>query len=80
MANLEGALRGGSKLGVTPVLESRDIARWGYCPMKISTPDLNIICSPNVEYLGVMAWAAAFQWIEDKHGPGDLVEVGLYHL
>ena len=30
-----------------------------------------------MEYLGVMAWAAAFQWIEDKHGPGDLVEVGL---
>ena len=25
----------------------------------------------------MMAWAAAFQWIEDKHGPGDLVEVGL---
>ena len=40
----------------------------------------NIICSPNVEYLGVMAWAAAFQWIEDKHGPGDLVEVASYHL
>ena len=55
--NLESALRGGNKIGVSPVLESRDIA------------------NPNVEYLGVMAWAAAFQWIDDKHGPGELVEV-----
>ena len=59
VANLEGALRGGTKLGVSPVLESRDIA------------------NPNVEYLGVMAWAAAFQWIDDRHGPGEMVEVKL---
>ena len=57
--NLDGALRGGARLGVTPVLESRDIA------------------SPSVEYLGVMAWAAQFQWIPDKAGPAELVEMRL---
>jgi hypothetical protein len=46
--NLEGALRGGTKIGCQPVLESRDMA------------------SSGVEYLGVMAWAAQFQWIADK--------------
>jgi hypothetical protein len=39
------ALKGGQKLGVSPVLEARDLA------------------NPNVEYLGVMAWAAQFQVI-----------------
>jgi hypothetical protein len=39
----ETALKGGQKLGVSPVLEARDLA------------------NPNVEYLGVMAWAAQFQ-------------------
>ena len=58
-ANLDSALRGGQKLGCSPVLEGRDMA------------------SPGVEYLGVMAWAAQFQWIEDKMGPGELVEVRL---
>ena len=50
MICLDSALRGGQKLGVSPVLESRDIA------------------NPNVEYLGVMAWAAQFQWIPDRTG------------
>ena len=50
MLCLDSALRGGQKLGVSPVLESRDIA------------------NPNVEYLGVMAWAAQFQWIPDRTG------------
>ena len=59
VANLDNALKGAGKIGVSPVLESRDIA------------------NPNVEYLGVMAWAAAFQWIPDKSGPGDMVEVKL---
>jgi hypothetical protein len=35
------------------------------------------MASPGVEYLGVMAWAAQFQWIGDKMGPGELVEVRL---
>ena len=35
------------------------------------------ISNPNVEYLGVMAWAAQFQWIPDKSGPADLVEMRL---
>ena len=35
------------------------------------------MASPGVEYLGVMAWAAAFQWIDDRHGPGEMVEVKL---
>ena len=61
VANLDNALKGAGKIGVSPVLESRDIA------------------NPNVEYLGVMAWAAAFQWIPDKNGPGDLVEVKCYN-
>ena len=33
------------------------------------------ISSPGVEYLGVMAWAAQFQWIPDKSGPAELVEM-----
>ncbi len=33
------------------------------------------MASPNVEYLGVMAWAAQFQWIGDRTAPGDKVEV-----
>ena len=59
VSNVDNALKGASKIGVTPVLEARDIA------------------NTNVEYLGVMAWAAAFQWIDDKTGPGELVEVKL---
>ena len=35
------------------------------------------MASPGVEYLGVMAWAAQFQWIPDKIGPGELAEVRL---
>ena len=31
--------------------------------------------NPNVEYLGVMAWAAQFQWIPDKIAPGDRVQI-----
>ena len=31
--------------------------------------------NPNVEYLGVMAWAAQFQWIQDKIAPGDRVQI-----
>ena len=33
------------------------------------------MASPNVEYLGVMAWAAQFQWIADRTPPGDRIEV-----
>ena len=33
------------------------------------------MASPNVEYLGVMAWAAQFQWIEGRTDPSDAVEV-----
>ena len=35
------------------------------------------VASPCVEYLGVMAWAAQFQWIPDKAGPAELVEMRL---
>ena len=33
------------------------------------------MASPNVEYLGVMARAAQFQWIADKTPPGDRVQI-----
>ena len=33
------------------------------------------MANPNVEYLGVMAWAAQFQWIADKTPPGDRVQI-----
>ena len=33
------------------------------------------MANPNVEYLGVMAWAAQFQWIPDKIAPGDRVQI-----
>jgi filamin len=33
------------------------------------------LASPNVEYLGVMAWAAQFQWIPDRTAPGDRLEI-----
>jgi len=59
VSNIDVALKGAQKIGVSPVMESRDIA------------------NPNVEYLGVMAWAAQFQWIADKQGPGELLEVKL---
>ena len=59
VSNLDIAMKGAQKIGVSPVMESRDIA------------------NPNVEYLGVMAWAAQFQWIADKQGPGELMEVKL---
>ena len=59
VSNLDNAMKGAQKIGVSPVMESRDMA------------------NPNVEYLGVMAWAAQFQWIADKQGPGELVEVKL---
>ena len=35
------------------------------------------MANPNVEYLGVMAWAAQFQWIADKTPPGDRVQIQL---
>jgi hypothetical protein len=31
----------------------------------------------SVEYLGVMAWAAQFQWIPDQDTPADMVEMKL---
>ena len=37
--------------------------------------DARDMASPNVEYLGVMAWAAQFQWIKDRTAPGDKIEV-----
>ena len=33
------------------------------------------MANPNVEYLGVMAWAAQFQWIADRTPPGEAIEV-----
>ena len=33
------------------------------------------MANPNVEYLGVMAWVAQFQWIPDKTPPGDRLEM-----
>ena len=33
------------------------------------------MANPNVEYLGVMAWAAQFQWIQDRTPPGDKIEI-----
>jgi hypothetical protein len=33
------------------------------------------MANPNVEYLGVMAWAAQFQWIPDRTAPGDRLEI-----
>ena len=56
-SNLEIALKGAEKLGVSTVMEEKDMA------------------NPNVEYLGVMAWAAQFQWIADKTPPGDRVQI-----
>jgi hypothetical protein len=33
------------------------------------------MANPNVEYLGVMAWVAQFQWIPDRTAPGDRLEI-----
>ena len=33
------------------------------------------VASPNVEYLGVMAWAAQFQWIQGQTAPSEALEV-----
>lgn len=33
------------------------------------------MANPNVEYLGVMAWVAQFQWIPDKTPPGERMEM-----
>ncbi|XP_040581281.1 uncharacterized protein [Lepeophtheirus salmonis] len=33
------------------------------------------MANPNVEYLGVMSWAAQFQWIADRTPPGDRLEM-----
>ena len=33
------------------------------------------MASPNVEYLGVMAWAAQFQWIQGQTAPSEALEV-----
>jgi len=33
------------------------------------------MASPHVEYLGVMAWVAQFQWIRDRTPPGDRMEM-----
>ena len=33
------------------------------------------IANPNVEYLGVMAWVAQFQWIPDKTPPSERLEM-----
>ena len=37
--------------------------------------DAKDMANPNVEYLGVMAWVAQFQWIPDKTPPGDRLEM-----
>ena len=45
---------------------------------KIGVPkvlDAKDMANPNVEYLGVMAWVAQFQWIPDKTPPGDRLEM-----
>ena len=45
---------------------------------KIGVPevlDAKDMANPNVEYLGVMAWVAQFQWIPDKTAPGDRLEM-----
>ena len=56
-SNLEIAMTGARKLGVSSVMDKEEMA------------------NPNVEYLGVMAWVAQFQWIPDKTGPGEMVEI-----
>ena len=33
------------------------------------------MASPNVEYLGVMAWAAQFQWIQGQTAPSEALEI-----
>ena len=33
------------------------------------------MANPNVEYLGVMAWVAQFQWIPDKTPPSERMEM-----
>ncbi len=33
------------------------------------------MANPNVEYLGVMAWAAQFQWIQGKTSPAEALEI-----
>ena len=58
--NLDVSLRGGKKLGVSPVMDARDMAS-----------------SSNVEYLGVMAWVAQFQWLQGGTPPGDKMEVSM---
>jgi len=45
---------------------------------KIGIPgvlDPKDIANPNVEYLGVMAWVAQFQWIPDKTPPSERLEM-----
>ena len=34
-----------------------------------------VVMCLQVEYLGVMAWAAQFQWIDDRPAPGDRLEI-----
>ena len=33
------------------------------------------MANTNVEYLGIMAWVAQFQWIADKLPPGERLEM-----
>ena len=45
---------------------------------KIGVPDVldaKDMADPNVEYLGVMAWVAQFQWIPDKTPPSERLEM-----
>ena len=37
--------------------------------------DAKDMANPNVEYLGVMAWVAQFQWIADKTPPSERLEM-----
>ena len=42
---------------------------------RLTMPGFRDMANPNVEYLGVMAWAAQFQWIPDRTAPGDRLEI-----
>ena len=45
---------------------------------KIGVPEVlqpKDMANPNVEYLGVMAWVAQFQWIPDKTPPSERMEM-----
>lgn len=39
--------------------------------------DARDMASTNVEYLGVMAWVAQFQWLQGGTPPGDKLEVSM---